>query len=1202
MKLLYFFIIISTSNFLFSQNHTKINVKDIKIEDSKGNLITDSIQKIEILSKRKQNIELNKNPLYRAILNPVYLCSNNSFEEFENSSNAIVLKNFLYTVENASNPTQCVSVNTTATQEIIQYNPSQSNLMASTVNSTYIDEFIGNINAFDQYALKINYKQSFTTSGVVQAKRFKTNNENSVVFNYKTVLQSISESGHENEQPFFKARIINKNGIVVNQFCVIGDPTNCIFTQAPNYEAGSIVLYTKNWQAGSLDISSIPNNEEFTIEFTGSRCGLGGHFGYAYVDDLCLNRSNENLQGSIELDPLYKICPSLPVNVCGSFTIPNSGTIAANVGSITLNVYDNSNNVIYTSSTPTSLDLVTKRFCFQLTSANLGNVTTGNYNVGVIINYSITETNCSGTNFNTASDNDANPGWDITFLNCNPNCNFVLQTGVLKSCDTNGNGKEFFDLTLVNSQIIGTQSGLTITYFTNYNDAFNNSNAIVNFINYESYSGTLYARITKDATCFKIITFQLVVKNPSATISGILNVCSGSTVLTASPGVFYLWSNGAITRNVTVTTVGTYTVTITDSDGCISTASVTIIPSTVAVSPTIEVVQPTCFVSTGSINITSPAAEYSFDGGLTWTPNPQMSNLTTGTYQIKIRTINNCFSYNTPINIVPFQSDYPLYTSVNPSSCGDSGSITITTVANQYSFDDGLTWTSNNTAINLPLGTYKIRVKNEFGCISNFNSVVFYSETLALPNYILTAPYCSNLGNLIITTVASEYSFDGGTTWQTSNTLNNLTSGSYIIKIKNTQGCTSPNKYVYVVNFEYTYVDYTIDDAGCNKYAKVTINTIGDLYSFDNGVTWTTNNVLTNLVGGENLQLKVRKDSNCETYTTSITIYSSFKPLPIVSNYNTLICDNENNNNENVNLSSFNSYLISNPSNYRFTFYNTQSGALSLNSSDLIANFNSYNLNILNKIIYVVVTDNFGCSSIANLDLTLIKTPIITLKEKYYLCENFTVTLTENDSFDSYTWSNGALTPSITVDEPGNYSLTVTQVNGSVICSTTKEVAVILSNPAKIKMFITQDWTVNNNVINVQVNGLGNYEYSLNNIDYQDSNIFYNLDYGEYTIFVRDKYGCGVVFDDTYLLVYPKIFTPNGDGFNDTWKIKFRDNEQNLKVKIFDKFGKLLKDINNNSEGWNGKFNGQELPSSDYWFTVIRENGKEYKGHFSLKR
>ena len=1202
MKLYFALILLLLSNILFSQNQTTKETNKIKLEDSKGNLITDNIQLAKFSAKRNAEIEANKKLRFKATLSPAHLCSNNNFEEFENNSGTNVLKNFLYTVIDPINPTQCATPNSTATQEIEQYNPNQSNLMASTVPSTYIDEFIGNINAFDQFALKINYKDSSPTSGVVQAKRFKTNNETNVIFNYKVVLQSIDGSDHDNEQPFFKAKVKNNSGNVVSEFCLIGDPTNCIFTQAPGYEAGSVVLYTPNWQAGSLDISAIPNNEEFTIEFTAARCGLNGHFGYAYVDDLCLNRSNENLQGSIELDPLYKICPQLPIDVCGSFTIPNSGGIAANVSSIKLNVYDNSNNVIYSTTTTSALNLTTKTFCFQLTAANLTNVTTGNYNVGVTINYSISQTNCTGTSFNTASDNDANPGWDISFLNCTPDCNFPIQTGILKACDNNDDGKEFFNLPLADSQIIGTQTGLTLSYFTTYNNAFSNTNAITNFTNYESYSGTVYARISKDATCFKIITFQLVVNNPSATISGILNVCSGSTVLKASPGVSYLWSTGAITQEATVTSIGTYSVTITDSDGCVSTASVTILPSTVAVSPTIEVIQPTCFTSTGTITITSPAVEYSYDDGATWTTNNTATNLSIGTYKVIIKTVNNCYSYSTPITIAAFLSDYPFYTSVDPINCNDFGSITITTVAAQYSFDDGVTWTTNNTATNLPIGTYKIRTKDTFGCISNFNSVVLFSQFLPAPDYTTIAPYCSNLGSITITTPASEYSFDGGTTWQTSNTLNNLTSGSYLIKIKNAQGCTSPHVYVYLVNFENSYPQYTMDDAGCNKYATVTITTPGDFYSFDGGTTWSTSNILTNLVGGENLQLKVKINPNCVTYNQSVYIYSSFKPLPVVTNFTTLICDNQNNNNENTNLSSFNSFLVSNSSNYTFSYYNTPNGALTQNFSDQITNYNSFNLNVVNKIIYVVVTDSFGCSSIANLDLTLIPTPIITLEEKYYLCEGYTVTLTENNFFNSYTWSTGETTPSITISQPGNYSLTVTETHGSVICSTTETVPVILSNPAIITKFITQDWTESNNVITVNVTGLGDYEYSLNNIDYQDSNIFYDLDLGEYTIYVRDKHGCGTVSDDIYLLMHPLYFTPNGDGYNDYWKIKFSENEPNLTVKIFDRHGKFLKQLGTNSIGWDGKYLGKDMPSSDYWFVVTRENGKEHKGHFSLKR
>lgn len=84
--------------------------------------------------------------------------------------------------------------------------------------------------------------------------------------------------------------------------------------------------------------------------------------------------------------------------------------------------------------------------------------------------------------------------------------------------------------------------------------------------------------------------------------------------------------------------------------------------------------------------------------------------------------------------------------------------------------------------------------------------------------------------------------------------------------------------------------------------------------------------------------------------------------------------------------------------------------------------------------------------------------------------------------------------------------------------------------------------------------------------------------------------------------MYPKYFTPNQDGYNDTWKIKFSDNEPHLQIKIFDRYGKFLKQLSSLSEGWDGTFLGQQLPSDDYWFVVTRENGKEHRGHFSLKR
>ena len=107
---------------------------------------------------------------------------------------------------------------------------------------------------------------------------------------------------------------------------------------------------------------------------------------------------------------------------------------------------------------------------------------------------------------------------------------------------------------------------------------------------------------------------------------------------------------------------------------------------------------------------------------------------------------------------------------------------------------------------------------------------------------------------------------------------------------------------------------------------------------------------------------------------------------------------------------------------------------------------------------------------------------------------------------------------------------------------------------------------------------------------------------GEYTVYVRER-TCGTVFQTIYVLDYPRFFTPNGDGYNDTWKIKNLEIDYpNSQLHIFNRYGKLLKQIAASGEGWNGIFNTTALPSDDYWFVLTLENGRIIKGHFSLKR
>ncbi|MGZ8564532.1 MAG: hypothetical protein ACXWVY_01335, partial [Kaistella sp.] len=887
MRNFYLFFLLLFFQITFSQSNDPNDLRRGIFEDSKGKIITGTAAQEKFLKERVAKVQEEHKNMHKATQTAVEMCTNGGFEQTETVEGQRYIKNFLYNIGDPPGPTQCKSISNTANTYIPQYSPGQTGLMATSVPSNLIDEFIGDIKAFDQYALKINHTNSGTYGSIVQGKRFKTNNEDQLKFNYKAVLQSVYDTSHTDNQAFFKARVINKDGVVVSEFCLVGDEKNCIFTKVPAGGYGYVTLYTAKWQSGILDISSIPNNEEFTVEFMASRCGLGGHFGYAYVDDICMLQSTESFVGSVATDPLYKICPALPLQVCGSYTLPNSGGVTANLKTLTLKLLDPAGNAIYTTTTPTTLDKVNKKFCFTLQPQNFPNTINGNYNVSVTADFDVAAaggtTDCGAGAGNTeifasATDSDANPGWDISFLNCSGGCDISVNTAKLSKCDTNHDGSETFNLSDLNALIVPSNGGLTFTYFKDYNSAFNNNGAISNFTNYISASAVLYARVTKNPGCYKIIPVNIEVKNPTATITGILNVCSGSTELKASSGATYLWSSGETTQNITVTATGVYSVTVTDSFGCASTAQVSIEPSQTAVSPTLEITQPSCFVTTGTIKVTSPASQYSFDNGVTWGTNPVISGLYPGTFKVMIKTLTGCTSYAQEAIITPVLTSYPSCSAEQPKFCGDLGSITVSTSAAYYSFDNGVTWGTSATANGLAPGNYSVRTKDISGCISNAQVINISSDTLGNPDYTIINPACSVPGSITINTPADFYTFDGGQTWVTTNNLSNVMSGNFSVGIKNNLGCTSYFSSIYLQPFEDTWPQYDVIQPSCGTDGTVYISTEADMYSFDDGATWSTSN-MKDLPPGT-YRLKIKNAAGCVSQTSTAYLYEPQLPSP----------------------------------------------------------------------------------------------------------------------------------------------------------------------------------------------------------------------------------------------------------------------------------------------------------------------------------
>lgn len=191
-----------------------------------------------------------------------------------------------------------------------------------------------------------------------------------------------------------------------------------------------------------------------------------------------------------------------------------------------------------------------------------------------------------------------------------------------------------------------------------------------------------------------------------------------------------------------------------------------------------------------------------------------------------------------------------------------------------------------------------------------------------------------------------------------------------------------------------------------------------------------------------------------------------------------------------------------------------------------------------------------------------------------------------------YLWNNGATTESITVNTEGVYTVEITHEDCFTIIKT---ITVHQSQTPIIESVVSEG----SNIV-VTMSSLGNFEYSLDGVNYQTNNVFYNVQGGLYLIYVRDI-ECGISTIEHLHFYIPKFFTPNGDTVNETFNLFGIEHFGDSQVYIYDRFGKLLKTVKNKTVIWDGTFNGQLMPTSDYWY-VIKIAGTEIKGHFTLKR
>ncbi|RXR23346.1 T9SS type B sorting domain-containing protein [Flavobacterium stagni] len=268
-----------------------------------------------------------------------------------------------------------------------------------------------------------------------------------------------------------------------------------------------------------------------------------------------------------------------------------------------------------------------------------------------------------------------------------------------------------------------------------------------------------------------------------------------------------------------------------------------------------------------------------------------------------------------------------------------------------------------------------------------------------------------------------------------------------------------------------------------------------------------------------------------------------------------------------------------------------------------------YTSTISNQLIYVRVENVLEtCIGLHLIQLSNYEIPQATLLSSGILCKNLPsqpVYLTcQVQTAGNYTfqWNPGTSTTStLAVFAPGNYTVTLTDTTTG--CQNSATIEVFQSEIPQLTEIQIVD-LIDANSITVIVDGIGDYWYSLDDSPLQNSPHFEPVIAGEHTIKVWDKNGCGMIFTPVSLLGIPNYFTPNLDGVHDHWQIKGIQSSAS-KVKeflIFDRYGKVIFAVDPLKSGWDGTINNRPAPADDYWYVLQMNDGRVFKGHFSLKR
>ncbi len=734
-------------------------------------------------------------------------------------------------------------------------------------------------------------------------------------------------------------------------------------------------------------------------------------------------------------------------------------------------------------------------------------------------------------------------------------------------------------------------------------------------------SGTYSVTCTSATGCTSsasiLITVNPLPPIPNISASGGTFFCTGGTVtLTSDAGANSVWQpGGTIGSTLVVNSSGNYTATITDANGCISTAApitITVIAQPVAI---IAASGPTTFCQGGSVTLTA-----NYPTGILWNTGSTATSLSitsSGTFSYIVDLGNGCAdtSANTIVTVNP--NPTPLITASGPVSFCQGGSVTLNS-----NYNNGNLWSSgaNTSSINvIASGSFTITVTDANGC-----SGVSPSVNVTV-NPIPAAPVITPSGATTFCqggSVNLSSNYPTGNLWSTganTSSINVVSSGNYSVAYTDGSGCTSPSSNIQVtVNPVPTANIGAAPNAIC-LVNSTTLTYVGSasaaanyVWNFGGGNVLSGSgqgpyNISYNTSGSYTVTLSVTElGCTSNPASTSITVYGTPSSSFLMSD--DTICAGE------IITIQYNGSSAS-TSNY---IWNTGSGIIvsGTGQGPVSVQINTPGLNTIS----LVVSENGCVSNTTNHSILVNALPIVSINaQPHSACDSLTTTFTTTTPGLSYFWSLGDGETEIATTfqhfySSGLYDVSLTVIDNNNCAATLTIVGYIIVLPTPIAAFTYNPTTdsaidLSGGTIYFSNHSTNATSYSWNFGDGGSSSLtnpyyVYN-DTGSFEVlmYAINELGCYDSATAGYFIIkpnpdffIPNTFTPNNDGTNDVFKV-YGSRVFNLEINIFSRLGERVFTIKNIGDGWDGTYQGIKLNTGVYVYTgtVEFDSGKKKK-------